>query len=235
MGYELEFNGADLPFLSKNYHVQVHAKEEKIDYNIFNLKEEYEVTKNNKGGELISPVYQNIQDLKKELNTWLIKLKKAKAYISYEEDKNIGFHIHVSKNFLNKDFQKYLDLLKFLVAFKYEISSIAKGDNKYLRPMAALEVLSLTKDVVYKFMLADEKTLTELTKKIYPVRFTKQTMELRYFNSSLNFATLEKYIDFTTALVKTFESDYDYDLINYYFINQNAKNRSASFKKLLSL
>ena len=134
-GYELEFCGASLYELSELLRVNVKAKTSKINYQDFNLMKEERIT-NEKlvGGELISPIYTDLQLCLKELKEKLILLKENGAYIP-ENSFMTGFHIHIGKDVLDSKVQyeirqNYEKLLKFLYAFESEIYVLASyGGN----------------------------------------------------------------------------------------------------------
>lgn len=123
-GYELEFCGASLSKLTEILRVNLKTKTSKINYQNFNLMTEVGVT-NEKyaGGELISPIYTDLQLCLKELKDKLIFLKDNGAYIPLNSSMT-GFHIHVGKDILVNQ-KHYEHLLKFLYAFEYEIYELA--------------------------------------------------------------------------------------------------------------
>lgn len=69
------------------------------------------------------------------------------------------------------------------------------------------------------YMLKNEEYRNRLLfQKDYGIRLTEKTLELRMFNSSLNYEVLKEYIEFSLQLGMFIEKGiFDEELINYYY------------------
>lgn len=125
-GYELEFLGASLFEMSRQYNISYIPQKKRCNYQEFTLKPENLVTNDrNIGGELISPIYMDKEICLEELKEKLIQLKSLNAYIP-KDSSFVGFHVHVGKDILNQDLKRYHLLFKFLFAFQSEIFLLLK-------------------------------------------------------------------------------------------------------------
>lgn len=226
LGYELEFKGSSLSKMSKMYDIPLYRKDEKVPYDHFHLKNEIGIStirQNEKevnyfGGELISPIFTNWQTCEEETAYYLNILKEQRAYLlpnSYEA----GFHIHLDKNFLDSWEKKQL-LLKFLYTFQNEIFDLAKGRDEKIRDTFLFSTRPLKLKFVKK-MLEQEKYV-KLTDKLHCIRFTNDTVELRYFNSSLEKEVIESYLYFAINLRNfILDEQIDKERLDYYFHQTN--------------
>ena len=226
LGYELEFKGASLLNLSKTYNIPLYKKEKDVSYDHFHLKDEKDVsvidqrdtTIDYLGGELISPIFTNFQKCLQETKKYLTWLKEQGAYIE-KNSYDTGFHIHLDLNFLDS-WEKKQKLLKFLYAFQNEIFDLAKGRDEKIRDTFLFSARPLKLKFVKK-MLEQEKYV-KLTDKLHCIRFTNDTVELRYFNSSLEKEVIESYLYFAINLRNfILDEQIDKERLDYYFHQTN--------------
>ncbi len=236
-GYELEFCGASLYELSELLRVNVKAKTSKINYQNFNIMKEERIT-NEKlvGGELISPIYTDLELCLKELKEKLILLKENGAYIP-DNSFMTGFHVHIGKDVLDSKVQyetrqNYEKLLKFLYAFESEIYVLASyGGNirrnfwDNARPLDFNDIINFLCNFPYSNVFGSKKNA---------FRIDRETYELRYFNSSLDEKDLESSLKFATQLSKyVISDDFDYDKVDYYFRNRDYIGRNPKLERRL--
>ncbi len=218
-GYELEFCGPFLCDLAEFLGVSVKSKTSKINYQNFNLMKEVGITNERlEGGELISPIYTDLQLCLKELKDKLIFLKDNGAYIPLNSSMT-GFHIHVGKDILTNQ-KHYEQLLKFLYAFEYEIYEFASY-GKIIRSNFWNNAHPLYFNDIICF-LANYPSTTIFSSKKNAFRIARETYELRYFNSSLVYSELESALYFATQLSQYVVSDnFDTERIERYFQNRD--------------
>lgn len=222
LGYELEFLGANLRNLRYLFHTQVYPSNICLpDYNTFHLKEEYQVTdKLYNGGELVSPIYENLEECIQNLDEPLEILKNAGAFIPVNSE-NVGFHIHYQNNFLHTNEQKQYFIL-FLYAFQAEIFEIARGREVRMRSC----INPFAMPLYYDQILQIQKLLLNrtFTNKVWCFLFCERlnTVEFRYFNSSLKTEVLKSYLYLVEGICKYFKhfSSVDLDMIRYYAYKQ---------------
>ena len=218
-GYELEFLGANLETVSKKYAIPLYTKGWSCNYRTFILSGEQDVTNilTCEGGELISPIYMENDKLQclKELKEKLEILKEEKAYLRENAD-GTGFHIHLGRQCLVSKERKRM-LLKFLVAFQPEIFKLACGEYNAIRANYLKHAQWLTKqDVEDEIRQSSKRELLHQKTKCF--RFTKETFELRHFNSSLDFSVLESYLQFAWHLYAVLETgDIDLEELEFYY------------------
>lgn len=227
-GYELEFCGASIDRLVQEYELDFLRKKDDIVYDRFHLKDEEFVTTKKEiqgkmfffGGELITPIFTDYQKCLKQTKYYLQALKEQGAYLE-DNANNTGFHIHLDKTFLDTH-EKKQNLLQFLYAFQPEIYFLAQGDYEKIRENYIINAQPLTyrfvKEAINRF-----DCFTKLHSKYHCIRETKETIEFRYFNSSLELETIKKYLDFVLQ-VRNFiqDKDSDFEQINFYY--RHAKN-----------
>ena len=231
-GYELEFNGGILEKISENYDIPCYKKAEHTSYDKYQLKTEVSITKRldfngqiiRVGGEFISPILSDYKTSLNDLKKWLFILKNEGCYIrpnSYDT----GFHIHLDRSFIG-DFEKIEKVLKFLYTFQPEIYELSKGDQKNIRNSVYFDVKPLTPSLVKEILKTQEVKL--LKRKGYCICITPDTLELRYFNSSLNIDVLNSYFQFAFHLRDyILDNATDLDLLNYYY--RKALRRKDNF------
>lgn len=221
-GYELEFLGADLRSLERKYGLPFYEKYDKVPYTLYHLKDEIAVTTRTSetssktlfGGELVSPILSDYQECLRELRFLLKILKKEGAYLN-KNSNYTGFHIHLDRNFLTKweDIQK---LLKFLYAFQPEIFDIAKGEHEEIRDSIIYDVKPLSAFQVQGYL--HSRNLERPKKNGSCISFNDTTLELRYFNSSLDLDTLDSYFQFAFHLRDYIQNPQsDLELLEYYY------------------
>lgn len=212
-GHELEFYGASLKEMSIKYHIPYINRKEQCNYENFTLKDEVAITDNQCGGELISPIYKDKEICLKELKEKLIMLKENNAYLKKDAE-NTGFHIHLDKRIFKDDEYRKQMFLKFFVAFQSDIYEKAKGEFK----MGGGYADHLRKTTTDHMLKNEEYRNRLLFQKDYGIRLTEKTLELRMFNSSLNYEVLKEYIEFSLQLGMFIEKGiFDEELINYYY------------------
>lgn len=197
-GYELEFCGANLVELSCAMQIPLKPKGKYKNYDTFHLEPEEKITTPDlNGGELISPIYKDktlaLQELKEKLEI----LKQYHAYIP-EKSKDTAIHVHLEKTFL-KDSKIYHEvLLKFLYSFQNEIYEYSSYQNG-IRPNIYDSASPISAEDISRY-LNDFPNNKEFAGKRKCIRFTKETFELRYFSSSLDFEKARLPIEFATSL-----------------------------------
>ena len=197
-GYELEFCGANLAELSKAMQIPLSPKGKHKNYDTFHLEPEEKITtKDLNGGELISPIYKEKDIALQELKEKLEILKKYRAYIP-EKSKDTAIHVHLDKSFLKDSKSYYEALLKFLYSFQNEIFDISSYQEG-IRPNFYESCSPLKEEDIMCF-LNDVSNSKEFSGKRKCIRFTRNTLELRYFNSSLEFEKAKKSIEFALSL-----------------------------------
>ncbi len=233
-GYELEFLRASLKSLAEKYHIKYYDLSSSLDYKDFALKSECNITEFGCGGELISPIYndKNVEICKKELKEKLYILKSEKAYIKKNSEKT-GFHIHIGTDIFEDDWERKIYFFKFLKAFQNEIFDFAKGEEEQLRSCASICAGRLTKNIVEEIIKKGIYNTTILSK-FYCVRFSKyNTVELRYFNASLQYDILVSYLLFVLRLGSIWKNkQYDKEVIDFFYKKEDQK---ISKKRILVL
>ena len=233
-GYELEFFGANLNRLAEKYGLSFYEKYTKVPYTFYHVKDEPDITKkiHNSyfGGELVSPILNDYQKGLKELRFLLKVLKKEGAYLE-KNSKYTGFHIHLDRSFLTnwEDIQK---LLKFLYAFQPEIYDVAKGEHEKIRDSIFLDIKPLTAFKVTGCL--QTRNLEILRRKGNCICLNGTTLELRYFNSSLDLDILDSYFLFAFYLRDYIQNQQsDLELLEYYYQKalKNEDNFSLSHKR----
>lgn len=244
IGYELEFFGASLEKIGKKYNIPYGTKKIKQNDSKFALQTEIGITRyfDKKGGELISPIYNNIFYCKKDLKEKVEILNLYKAYLK-ENAEDTGFHIHLDREIFCDDVKRYQIFFEFLVAFQNEIFDFAKGIEKeirlgyvdYARPLRKERIDSLIK----------ERKILKYLKTYYSkrncIRFSREynTVELRYFNASLFDRVLEEYLEFAWRLgLMIKEKTYDEEIIHFYYDTYEIasgvkRNRKEAMSRLL--
>lgn len=224
-GYELEFNGAILQNLAKKYSIPLYKKRQIVPYNEYHLKNEiyvsnpYVLSEGSSailisGGELISPILDDYEICLKELKFLLEALKKKGAYI-YNDSLNTGFHIHLDRSFL-LNYASLEKLLKFLYAFQLEIYNIAKGDHEVIRQNTLEDAKPLTMKFIRDILEFQKFEL--LKSKRNCILLNDKTLELRYFNSSLDWEVIDTYFTFAFGLREyVLSKKSDLELLDYYF------------------
>ena len=197
-GYELEFCGANLPRLSKGMQIPLYPKRKCKNYDTFHLETEEKITTENlNGGELISPIYKEKALALQELKEVLKVLKIHQAYIP-EKSRNTAIHVHLEKSFLKEEKVYYEALLKFLYAFQSEIFEYA-AYQEGIRPNVYDNCSPLKEADIIGFLNDFPKNI-EFASKRKCIRFTKETFELRYFSSSLDFERARLPLEFAFSL-----------------------------------
>lgn len=233
-GYELEFFGANLNYLAEKYGLLFYEKYTRVPYTFYHVKDEPDITKkiHNSyfGGELVSPILNDYQKCLKDLRFYLKALKKEGAFLK-ENSAYTGFHIHLDRSFLVdwKDIEK---LLKFLYAFQPEIYDVAKGEHKEIRDSICFSVKPLTTFQITGCL--QTSNLGILGRKGNCICLNGTTLELRYFNSSLNLDTLDSYFLFAFHLRDYIQNPQsDLELLEYYYQKalKNEDNFSLSHKR----
>lgn len=197
-GYELEFCGANLVELSCAMQIPLKPKGKYSNYDIFHLEPEEKITTVDfNGGELISPIYTSKSKALQELKEKLEILKEYRAYIP-EKSKDTAIHVHLDKSFLQDSKFYYEVLLKFLYSFQNEIfdfSSYQEG----IRPNFHESCSPLMEEDIVCY-LNDFPNSKEFSGKRKCIRFTRDTLELRYFSSSLDFEKARLPLEFALSL-----------------------------------
>ena len=218
-GFELEFNGANLRSLEEKYGLKFYPNYSSVSYEKFFLKNEGGVTINMNGqlfgGELVSPIFSDLDECLTQVKYYLDILKYEKAFISKHKTE-AGFHIHLDKSFLDS-WEMYQKLFKFLYAFQPEIYNLARGNDPAIRYIYFLHAAPLKKEHL-KYVLRGPSSLERFKDKMYCIRFSEQTFEMRYFNSSLQYEVIKRYLEFALHFRDYIESPlYDMDMIDYYY------------------
>ena len=233
-GYELEFFGANLNYLAEKYGLLFYEKYTRVPYTFYHVKDEPDITKkiHNSyfGGELVSPILNDYQKCLKDLRFYLKALKKEGAFLK-KNSSFTGFHIHLDRSFLTnwEDIQK---LLKFLYAFQPEIYDVAKGEHEKIRDSIFLDIKPLTAFKVTGCL--QTRNLEMLRRKGNCICLNGTTLELRYFNSSLDLDTLDSYFLFAFYLRDYIQNPQsDLELLEYYYQKalKNEDNFSLSRKR----
>lgn len=243
-GYELEFYNAPLEMMALNEHMTLLTRYQpilKYDYDI--LKPEIGITmvdgrkENIKqfGGEYISPVYTDKKTELKELKKKLEILKKYDAVLKKNSD-DTGFHIHMDHCFLGQDWEKYRYLLKFLYAFQHDIYQLAMGNDTRMRKNMVVYARALDKDMIDAIIKYPTFSYAHIRpfvqSKAHCIRFDSQTMEFRYFNSSLDYEVLKRDIDFVWNLCGLFDNNqYDKEMIDYYYGLSDKKREELKLQR----
>ncbi len=233
-GYELEFFGANLNYLAEKYGLLFYEKYVRVPYTFYHVKDEPDITKKIHNsyfdGKLVSPILTDYKKCLEELRFLLEVLKKEGAFHK-ENSAYTGFHIHLDRSFL-RDWKDIEKLLKFLYAFQPEIYDVAKGEHKKIRDSIFLDIKPLSSFKITGCLKSG--TLETLRRKGNCICLNGTTLELRYFNSSLNLDTLDSYFLFTFHLRDYIQNQQsDLELLEYYYQKalKNEDNFSVSHKR----
>ncbi len=250
VGFEVEAYGFNLKVM-KNYlcnvlkvkcNTSTKSCNHDLDYSVFNLSNEGSVSKEfldtYLGGEVISPVIYNSKDLDRAFDITLRGIYKSYGYDLDKKLSNAGYHIHFSKDFLDNDPIKYMNLIKLVTVYANEIMHLSKEDEEELRNSYSLSARTFK----YKY-LNNIFTLQEVSRMKYNgddcsslfhsksnnISFLDKTFEFRMFNSPLiskenNLFDIEKSkkrmwdnFNLARSLVSYSSSnDFDIDLMDYY-------------------
>ncbi len=251
LGYELEaykMNLLQVKALMKD--AELHSKKsgKVLDYTKYNILDESDITKIDdtlQGGEIVSPIIYNQQDLEESICYVLNILKKAKACNLDSNHSHAGLHFHFGLESLYNDYQNYYRLIKFMYAFSGEVFAHSHNQNEGLRisvhqyanpyPKQILDYLFTTYQD-FKFLDANsldikyKNPLICFSSKGHMYRFTEQTIEFRTCNTPLipakddTFNILESYYQFILyvslyqKIIQYITSkDFDMELINHYY------------------
>ena len=169
----------------------------------------------------------------------LIILKENRAYLKKNSD-GTRFHVHLQRTLFQNDFEAYKYFLKFLLAFQTEIYDFAKGKEENLRDLGVYYAAPLDKKDVNELLKQKDifKILSTYQFKNDCIDFSRNidTVELRYFNSSLDTSVLFEYLEFCVRLGNMIQNKtYDSELIDYYYKRYKSTNRSVSKEKVQAM
>jgi len=234
IGYELEFFGANLFDMAKKYHIPYKNRYEECNYLDFTLKQEYMISANGNGGELISPIYFDLKLCKTELKEKLKMLHLNGAFLK-ENSQQTGFHIHLGRNIFQIQ-EQYEALLKFLFVFQNELYFSAKGRDESVRFNVYTAAAPLTKEKITLILKRMALLNYYLYEKDSMIRFTKDTLEFRLFNSSLYEDVLFYFLELIFSLGRYIAlKKYDLDYLNYYYGKALEVKEELSMTKYLEL
>jgi len=202
LGYELEFLGANILKIGKEHYISCARKETSISYYDFHLKTEANVTKQNHfGGELISPVYTNLEKCKQELREHLEILIQNQAYLQKNSERT-GFHIHLGMDIFEGNRERYHAFFTFLFVVQEYLYEIAKGNDAQIRSNVWKHAKPLCKEDVSELLNRKFLLLHQFMSKEYCINFSihQPTVELRYFNASLDYLVLCSYLDLAWSI-----------------------------------
>lgn len=245
-GYELEFLNARLDFIGKKYHLLFQKRgATPLDYKNFVLQTEYKVTQEGlKGGELISPVYQNYDLCLKELKEKLEILKENKARIEKNSEET-SFQVSLSRDIFDNDFERYYAFFLFWLTFQNEIFYNAKGKEPKIRETSKMFASPLNRIMIERFL--HKGSIRAIHDKFWAkdfcIRFSKDLplVEFRPFNSSLEYVVLKSHIDFSLRLgIFIKKKKYDLEKIEFMYKygnvikgNSNSRVRQHILNRML--
>ena len=229
-GYELEFCGSNLVEPSCAMQIPLKPKGKNKNYNTFHLEPEEKITTPDlNGGELISPIYQDKSLALQELKEKLEILKEHHAYLP-KNSKNTAIHVHLDKTFLKDSKIYYEALLKFLYSFQNEIFEYASYQEG-IRSNFHESCSPLKEEDIIGY-LNDFPNNKEFSGKRKCIRFTRETLELRYFSSSLDFERARLPIEFATSLADYIENTkWNMKEINMWYRNTYIEPRKYNDKR----
>ena len=222
VGYELEFHDASLDLLAEKYQLQKYKKEVQVPYTNYFLKEEIPLTKHiylggesiGYGGEFISPILRDYEQCLKDLQFYLKILKDEGAAVQ-RNSWITPFHIHLDRTFLYSR-EKIEKLLKFLYAFQPEIYELAKGEFDKIRENIFVDFKPLCGEIIEQYLRTENEHFFHF--KGSCILLDDQTLELRYFNASLQLHVLETYFQFAFHLRDYIINEQsDQELLEYFY------------------
>ena len=185
--------------------------EEHISYDDYNSRH-YSIY----GGEVISPIIHDRKALLKSLKEVVEVVKSTGGDII--ANSCAGFHIHVSNEALSTKelLNRYL---KFNYVYSGPIYEQAKGDMDSLRDSILMYASPIRKEFVKRFIESKDLELirNKLSHKNHYVRLSKNTIEDRRYNATLNLDILERYYDFVIRMYNYINTLYDEEEIDYLF------------------
>ena len=251
IGYELEayqMNLLKVRALIKDSEFHPKKAGRTLDYRKYNILDERDITVNNDslcGGEVVSPIIYDEESLLNSICYVLDVLKEAKACNLDYTKSYAGLHFHFGLETLNRDYQQYSKIIKFMHAFSGEIydhshspsEELRAGVYEYARPYQKYTLdYILKKYHHFKNMRDDTLEVNSnnpfiiFSSKSYMYRFTSDTIEFRTCNSPLigggtdtfdkekSFEQFREYFTFFQKVIEYMNSpDFDMDLIDYYY------------------
>lgn len=222
----------------------------------WNEVDEDELTVLNRfGGEVISPVLMDSYE------TWttLVDVLKCIRISGGTATSNTGGHIHFDRSFLNDNIEDYIYMLKCWCVFESIIEKIACGSFSRIRPIAKYMASSFTKNMLENKkdieILIDKRNDLEFKELLYMLRsvlkdckcnsislygienpynmFSNNTFEVRIPNGTLNPVIWQNNVNFFAKFLRYFKTDYDKELINYYYNLLNDKEYNEFTMALL--
>lgn len=207
------------------------------------------------GGEVVSPV---LMDNK---NTWItikevlkcMRMSHARATL------NTAGHIHFDKSFLNEELIDYVYMLRMWSFFEDIITKVSYGSFSCIRQISSFMASSIKermleqndyindfliiKDTmsfsnqmdILRYIIQDKKRNSISIHNIENDLSNNNTFEIRLPNGTLSEIVWQNNINFFAKFLKYFKTDYDKELIDYYFNSLYSNKEYNEFTKTLLL
>lgn len=245
-GIEIEFNNSDLEELSKlfnknelNSYLNLNSFNSDFKFDKWCIS--YETAVSNKirkinlsgfngfetccfGGEVISPILGNDIESFKNLKQICELLKESNAEIG----NRCGLHYHVGIEHFNGDINKYNNFIKLWILFENVFYRIGCGEKNYIREGCdeffaparhiLLDSFNYHTDDLEVFLNYMPKYKRRAIKfcNLYGDRFSKNTIENRVSNSSINPVIIQNGLNvYLNTINKGVTGDFNIDKIDY--------------------